>query len=43
MQTAISIPDALFAVAEHYARSNQLSRSELYAKALAYDPEAHLA
>jgi metal-responsive CopG/Arc/MetJ family transcriptional regulator len=35
MKTAVSIPDVLFAEAEHFARDNRLSRSELYAKALA--------
>jgi metal-responsive CopG/Arc/MetJ family transcriptional regulator len=34
MKTAISIPDPLFAAAEHYAREKGLSRSQLYARAL---------
>jgi metal-responsive CopG/Arc/MetJ family transcriptional regulator len=34
MKTAISIPDALFKAAEDYARTQGLSRSELYARAL---------
>jgi metal-responsive CopG/Arc/MetJ family transcriptional regulator len=41
MKTAISIPDKLFDEAEHFARNNQLSRSELYAQALATYLEAH--
>lgn len=35
MKTAISLPDDLFAKAEALARKEGLSRSELYAKALA--------
>ncbi|HEX6984754.1 MAG TPA: CopG family transcriptional regulator [Planctomycetaceae bacterium] len=35
MKTAISIPDSLFEAAEELARRSGLSRSELYAKALA--------
>lgn len=34
MKTAISIPDALFAEAEQFARQKGLSRSELYARAV---------
>lgn len=34
MKTAISIPDALFAEAEQFARRNDMSRSELYGQAL---------
>jgi metal-responsive CopG/Arc/MetJ family transcriptional regulator len=36
MKTAISLPDALFQAAEQYAQDKGLSRSELYAQALAY-------
>lgn len=39
MKTAISLSDHLYQRAELYARFNQLSRSELYARAL----EAYLA
>lgn len=35
MKTAISIPDAIFEAAEQLAASRGLSRSELYAKAIA--------
>jgi hypothetical protein len=35
MKTAISVPDDLFRLAEATARRLQVSRSELYAKALA--------
>lgn len=34
MKTAISIPDDVFAQAEHLARSKGVTRSELYTKAL---------
>ena len=34
MKTTVSIPDALFAEAEQFARSQGLSRSKLYARAL---------
>lgn len=34
MKTTISVPDALFAEAEQFARSNGMSRSKLYATAL---------
>ena len=33
--TAISLPDALFRAAEHYAKRSQKSRSQRYADALA--------
>jgi metal-responsive CopG/Arc/MetJ family transcriptional regulator len=35
MKTAISVPDQVFKDAEHLAKRLRLSRSELYAKALA--------
>ena len=35
MKTAISIPDALFDAAEKLAKQSSMSRSELYAKAVA--------
>lgn len=35
MKTAISIPDTLFEAAEKLARQRKISRSELYATALA--------
>jgi len=35
MKTAISIPDAIFAEAERFAKRRGLSRSELYATAIA--------
>ncbi len=35
MKTAISIPDKLFVAADRYAASHNLSRSNLYAKAVA--------
>ena len=34
MKTAISLPNRLFVVAEKYAKTHGLSRSELYATAL---------
>ena len=34
MKTAISIPDSTFQAAEQFAITNQLSRSELYTRAL---------
>jgi metal-responsive CopG/Arc/MetJ family transcriptional regulator len=34
MKTAISLPDPLFHAAEQYAQEHNLSRSELYARAL---------
>ena len=41
MKTAISVPDEVFKQAERYAKQTGLSRSELYAKALAEYLEAH--
>jgi metal-responsive CopG/Arc/MetJ family transcriptional regulator len=35
MKTAISLPDKLFAAANVYAQQRDMTRSELYAKALA--------
>lgn len=35
MKTAVSIPDRLFAAADELARRRRISRSELYARALA--------
>lgn len=35
MKTAISIPDGLFAAAEAQAKQEKVTRSELYAKAMA--------
>lgn len=35
MKTAVSIPDPLFNAADQHARRQRLSRSELYARALA--------
>ncbi len=35
MKTAISLPDEVFASAEHLAKYLKISRSELYAKAVA--------
>ena len=35
MKTAVSVPDRVFKDAEHLAKRLKLSRSELYAKALA--------
>lgn len=35
MKTAVSIPDEVFKEAEHLAKHLKVSRSELYAKALA--------
>ena len=40
MKTAISIPDALFEEAERFAKRNGMSRSELYATAVAQYLEA---
>jgi len=34
MKTAISLPDKLFAAADLYAQQRDMTRSELYAKAL---------
>lgn len=41
MKTAISLPDPLFVAAEQYAHDKGMSRSELYAHALAYFLQAH--
>lgn len=41
MKTAISLPDDLFATADAYAERSQLSRSELYARALREYLERH--
>lgn len=41
MKTAISLPDPLFTAAEQYAQDKGLSRSELYAQALAYFLHVH--
>ena len=41
MKTAISIPDALFHLAEKFAHERGLSRSELYTKALHMDLNTH--
>ena len=41
MKTAVSIPDKLFSVADLYAKKNGVSRSHLYAKALAQFLEQH--
>ncbi len=35
MKTAVSIPDAIYRAAEKFAKKNRLSRSKLYARALA--------
>lgn len=35
MKTAVSVPDALFEIAERHARQTKKSRSQLYAEALA--------
>lgn len=35
MKVAISLPDTLFAAAEHLAQQLRISRSQLYARALA--------
>lgn len=43
MKTAISIPDAVFRTAEQAARRLKLSRSELYAAAVAAYVERHAA
>lgn len=45
MKTAVSIPNDLFAEADAYAKAHDLSRSELYSRALAdylarYEPGA---
>lgn len=41
MKTAISIPDKLFAAADKYAKSHGVSRSNLYAKAIAQFLDQH--
>lgn len=41
MKTAISIPDELFKAADQYAKSHGLSRSQLYAEAVAQFLEKH--
>ncbi|MCL5995761.1 MAG: hypothetical protein M1546_06855 [Chloroflexi bacterium] len=41
MKTAISIPDQIFGAAEQMARQLGISRSELYAKAVAAYVESH--
>jgi metal-responsive CopG/Arc/MetJ family transcriptional regulator len=41
MKTAISLPDDLFQAAERFAQDQGLSRSELYAQALAFFLQAH--
>ena len=35
MKTAVSIPDAVFRSAEQFAKASKMSRSALYAKAIA--------
>ena len=41
MKTAISIPDKLFQSADQYAKSHGVSRSNLYAQAVAQFLETH--
>ena len=41
MKTAISIPDKLFLDADQYAKSHGVSRSHLYARAVAQFLEQH--
>ncbi|NOQ45837.1 MAG: ChpI protein [Desulfobulbaceae bacterium] len=41
MKTAISIPDNLFLAADQYAKSHGVSRSHLYARAIAQFLEQH--
>ena len=41
MKTAISIPDKLFQSADQYAKSHGVSRSNLYARAVAQFLETH--
>ncbi len=43
MKTAISLPDQLFAEADLYAQQQDMSRSELYAKALGEYLDKHKA
>lgn len=41
MKTAISIPDKLFRAADQYAKSHGVSRSQLFAQAVAQYLEQH--
>lgn len=41
MKTAISVPDSIFQAAETFARKQKMSRSELYATALAAYLQQH--
>jgi len=41
MKTAISIPDKLFAAADQYAKAHGVSRSNLYAQAIAQFLDQH--
>jgi metal-responsive CopG/Arc/MetJ family transcriptional regulator len=41
MKTAVSLPDPLFAAADELARRLQVSRSELYARAIERYVKAH--
>jgi metal-responsive CopG/Arc/MetJ family transcriptional regulator len=41
MKTAISLPDGLFAAADLYAQQRDMTRSELYAKALSEYLQRH--
>ncbi|MCP3888366.1 MAG: ChpI protein [Desulfobulbaceae bacterium] len=41
MKTAVSIPDKLFAAADQYAKAHGVSRSNLYAKAIAQFLDQH--
>lgn len=41
MKTAISIPDDIFKAADNYAKSHGVSRSQLYANAVALFLEQH--
>ncbi|MDW8234419.1 MAG: hypothetical protein RMJ54_16715 [Roseiflexaceae bacterium] len=41
MKTATSLPDDLFHEAERFAQAHGLSRSELYARALAFYLQTH--
>ncbi len=42
MKTAISVPDNIFLAADQYAKSHGVSRSQLYAKAVAQFLEQHM-
>ena len=42
MKTAISIPDNIFLAADQYAKSQGVSRSQLYTKAVAQFLEQHM-